>query len=217
LVREADVSPKSFICGGGGETDYEGENLLGLDITELWDFGMYLDTQPTLTPDDGKSRDHGPKNHVSYSFQMPYQAGGGVGRFAADGTRSAAFAVMADKNPWYDPKLDPPPVTADDYIDRVGPIAQYWLGSVQKWETQKANAQPHSRDGQNVLFGDGHSAYEKLSDVGVRHDNIYMRRLDGTEKGIRQGDLVSGFGFNDSLEPRGTEDSFLVNDDELGL
>ena len=44
LVREADVSPKSFVCGAGGQTAYEGQNANNLDITELWDFGAYSTT-----------------------------------------------------------------------------------------------------------------------------------------------------------------------------
>ncbi|MHC4951951.1 MAG: hypothetical protein ACYTEU_13365, partial [Planctomycetota bacterium] len=40
LVREADVSPKSFICPQQSEqVEFEGQNTKGLDIVELWDFG----------------------------------------------------------------------------------------------------------------------------------------------------------------------------------
>jgi len=127
LVREADVSPKSFVCGAGGQTPYEGENSGGLDITELWDFGVYVADVASATPDTGQSQDHGPKNHVSYSYQMPYGVNGGVGRYAADGTRSASFAVMADKNPWYDPKLLPQAgINAQNYMDHVRFMAPYF-------------------------------------------------------------------------------------------
>ena len=40
----------------------------------------------------------GPKEHVSYSFQQPF------GNFAASGASTASFAIMADKNPWFDPQ-----------------------------------------------------------------------------------------------------------------
>ena len=39
LVREADVSPKSFVCGAGGQSAYDGKNPSDADLVELWDFG----------------------------------------------------------------------------------------------------------------------------------------------------------------------------------
>ena len=217
LVREADVSPKSFVCGAGGQTDYEGENPQNRDITELWDFGSWQ--TGATDPDIGKGPTHGPKGHVSYSFQMPYGDDGRAGRHAADGTKSAAFAVMADKNPWFDPKLQegPPPSggwTQANFADYVGPLASYWTDTgMEKFKIQRANSYPHSREGQNVLFGDGHASYEKTSDIGVKHDNIYTIRVDGTEDGTRRGDPIFQ-GINVSTATNLTSnDSYLVNDD----
>ncbi len=217
LVREADVSPKSFICGPGGQTAYEGENTnpANPDITEMWDFGAYFASVPTPTPDTGMSRDHGPKNHVSFSYQMPYGPNGGAGPYAADGTRSAAFAVMADKNPWYDPQLRIGTVTAQNYMDYVRALGRYWVNpSLAKWRILSANAYPHSREGQNVLFGDGHSSYEKTPDVGVKHDNIYTIRAGSAsnDDDIRMG-TPGPYGIDNSYQPNGSQDSFLVNDD----
>ncbi len=39
LVRQADVSPKSFVCPSSFQRAFDGENPENLDITELWDFG----------------------------------------------------------------------------------------------------------------------------------------------------------------------------------
>ncbi|MHC4927129.1 MAG: hypothetical protein ACYTER_07325 [Planctomycetota bacterium] len=78
LVRESDVSPKSFVCPESTtETEFDGSNSYGLDIVELWDFGN--------TPHD----------HVSYAYHNPY------GKFPPDGIRSAAFAIVADMSPWF--------------------------------------------------------------------------------------------------------------------
>ena len=225
LVREADVSPKSFICGSGGQNAYEGQNGVQADITELWDFGGW-NTSTISTPDNGWGNSHGPKNHVSYSYQMPYGQNGGAGRFAADGTKSAAFAVMADKNPWMDPKIAHTggPTDPSEWSDYVNLIARYWSATgVEKWRIQIANAYPHSREGQNVLYGDGHSAYEKVTDVGVKHDGIYTIRDaptdPPTEGPHRRG--ISGvtidYTINNSNQPRNSSDSFLVNDDDKGL
>ncbi len=216
LVREADVSPKSFVCPESEQTPFDGRNPLNSDITELWDFGMYTANR-AKRPDDGRGNTHGPKNHVSYSYQMPYGPEGGAGDFAADGMKSAKFAVMADKNPWYDPKLRTGTPTAKNWVDYVAAIgAHYENRDLEKWKIQRANAQPHERHGQNVLFGDGHSAYEKVSDVGVKHDNIYTRRgVGGSDGDIRIGDAgeMARYTVDNAWQPRDAEDSFLVNDD----
>ena len=198
LVREADVSPKSFVCPSSSETDYDGQNRNNLDITELWDFGSYNYDLST-----------GPTNCQSYSYHNPYS------RFAADGTRSAAFAVMADKNPWHDAKLAWGGANANNYLDRVGRLLDDWSTTtvLERYLIDRANAQPHSRDGQNVLFGDGHNSFEKRSDVGIKHDNIYRPQPVGgatDETEARQGiPVLDTFPTND---PASSSDSYLIND-----
>ncbi len=199
LVREADVSPKSFICPSGAETDYEGENANNLDITELWDFGSPAYDATT-----------GPVNCQSYSYHNPYS------RYAADGTRSAAFAVMSDRSPWYDLKLErntTRTIDANNWLDGVWLMAPWYAANRQKWEYNRANAQPHSRDGQNVMFGDGHNSYEKTSDVGVKHDNIFTPQNGSLEINVRQGG-VPALTYPMDI-PSGSNDSFLVNDTTL--
>ena len=196
LVREADVSPKSFVCPSGGEFAYDGQNGSNLDITELWDFG-----NPTAG-----AGNTGAINCQSYSYHNPYS------RFAPDGTRSAAFAVMADKNPYHDEKLTMGGITADNFMDGVGPISPDWnTTGIMSWQIKKANAQPHSRDGQNVMFGDGHNAFEKRTDVGVRHDNIYTPQAGSTINEIRQG-LRPPLADYPTNDPVGSSDSYLIND-----
>ena len=129
---------------------------------------------------------------------------------------------MADKNPWYDGKLRPAPgtINGQNFTEYARFLAPYYSNtSIEKWKIQAANAQPHSREGQNVSFGDGHSAYEKVSDVGVNHDNIYTIRAGNAsnEDEIRQGQYTTGMYIRDNtLQPNGSQDSFLVSDDELG-
>ena len=209
LVREADVSPKSFICPSGSEQEFDGKNPSNLDIVELYDFGS--PAWPTDKP-------MGPEICVSYSYHQPYAAGGATGtqqsgskgRYAADGSRSAAFAIMADKSPYYDQKLICGGANQDNFIDRSRLLI--WEDTAEKWETQSANSQPHGREGQNVAFGDGHASYEKRTDIGVKYDMIYTRWV-GT--GIDENDRRQGMApdRDAGATPAGSTDSVLVNDD----
>jgi hypothetical protein len=79
LVKYAEVTPKSFICGGDkGVTEF---NLKKYGVgdrepIDLWDFGP----EPT--------------KHYSYSYHMPY------GLYALTSSNEPGMAVAADRNPW---------------------------------------------------------------------------------------------------------------------
>jgi prepilin-type N-terminal cleavage/methylation domain-containing protein/prepilin-type processing-associated H-X9-DG protein len=207
LVREADVSPKSFVCPSG--TQNEWDSITGTianppDIVEVWDFG-----NPGFN-------NQGPTNCVSYAYHMPYVGGAGAGsgsksRYAADGTRAASFAVMADKSPYFDQTLTWGGATAENYIDRSRGLN--WRDTAQNWEIEAANSQPHDREGQNVLFADGHTTYEDRADVGTRNDEIYTIWTNGgaTENDRREGQPPVDRATQ--CTPQGSEDSMLVNDD----
>ncbi len=199
LVREADVDPGSFVCPSSNQQRFDGSNPSALYYTELWDFGSedYLNT--------------GPKNCVSYSYHYPF------GRYAPDGTRSAAFAVMSDRSPWYDSKIRKGPASDGDWKKRVGYIV--WndaLRGDRDWQLRVGNSPTHLREGQRVLFGDGHVQFAGRSDVGIRHDNMFTPQ--GTkasrEDNIRIGQMPDPYGIGYG-EPVNGNDSFLVNDDEI--
>lgn len=239
LVREADVSPKSFICPSSDQKEFSGKNAGGTtpagsqaDITELWDFG-----HPDW-PNTGAGE--GPTKCVSYSYHMPYAMGeagkstGAPGAYAARGSTTAAFALMADRNPWLDSKLTKGTPAADTYSGLVAllgtgsAVPTDWNQIQYKWSIQVANAYSHSREGQNVLFGDGHSEYTTRPDVGVTNDGIYTSWTNSTpDEAIRR---KGGNGLNSlnaqptgtasylsasttaAVNPKATDDSVLVND-----
>lgn len=218
LVREADVSPKSFVCPASAEVEFSGRNPNNLDIVELWDFG-----NPNYTPTGGSAE--GPAKCVSYSFHQPYGTNGAKSPRAADGNRSAAFAVMADKNPFFDAKTTANDGgTATTWMNSVGRMAAYYTGTTynkSSWEVKVANSHPHDREGQNVLYADGHSSYENVSDVGVMNDGIYIPRGGaGTAVDqIRQGFFgnMSAPAGNLAVQPINGDDSYLVNDSKSGF
>lgn len=222
LVREADVSPKSFVCPAGGESEFtgknDGNNNMPYDIVDLYDFG---NINFTVSPE-------GPMKTVSYAYHNPYIAGtsgqtGAKGKFSATGSKTASFAVMADKNPWFDEKLKIGGVTAETYIDTLTLLGGPDKGEgdwqttgtsvpLAKWEKDCANTQPHGREGQNVLFADGHSAYETRSDVSTRNDNIYTRwsATTGTLQSVWRRGMFQK--TRNEFYPMGSDDSVLVND-----
>jgi len=226
LVRLADVGTKSFVCPASDQKEFSGRNQSNLDFVELWDFG---------TVEAGGSGNQtwdaeGPARCVSYSYHQPYAVTSGTstgspGRFRADDTRSAAFALMADKNPWYDPKLPnaggPGTYTPTMINEWVNPIFDYWntsskptQGSIRQ-AIMVANAQPHEREGQNVMYVDGHNNFEKTTDVGVKNDNIYtvIDPQNTDPLGWRRGRRTEKPSRNQETEsPKTQDDSFLVND-----
>ena len=127
-----------------------------------------------------------PARHVSYSYHMPY------GPYALTTSGDPGMAVAAGRNPWQ----RSPAAKARDFkaFDPNGTRAQVKAG----------NTMPHKFEGQNVLFLDGHVAFEKTALCGTNGDNIYTS-WSGTD--IRRGTPPK---LGD--QPRDRLDSLLVND-----
>ena len=199
LVRESDVAPESFVCPGSLEKPFDGDNPDGVDILELWDFGS-IDYHNT-----------GPKNCVSYSYQQPYSP------YPAHGAKPWSYVVMSDKSPWYDSTIRKGTPSDGDWKEHVGYIV--WDDAVRgdrDWQLEVGNSRTHWRDGQNVMFADGHVDFVLRPDVAVRHDNMFTPAggLDGSSPDyIRIGQMPDPYGIGYG-EPMSRDDSFLVNDDE---
>lgn len=217
LIREADVSPKSFVCPSSNQQEFEGKNDFNLDIVELWDFGH---------KSWAGAPEQNPMNCVSYAYHNPYNgtaSTGSKGRFAPDGGRSASFGMMADRNPFIDDKLGNGGLAADysNYKDVAGPLGGPTVPVDGTYEdidrklAQIGNSEAHEREGQNVLYGDGHSSYETRADVGVNHDNIYTTWTGtGSTEAERRRGVFPGKGkvLTTMFIPQGSDDSVLIND-----
>ncbi|MHC5060951.1 MAG: type II secretion system protein [Planctomycetota bacterium] len=241
LVRNADVDPKSFICPSGDEKAFKGvSGNANLDLVELWDFGG-KDIDQAVSSGNVTYSEGLPREHVSYAFQLPYGVQSFVAR-PASATSSASTAILADKNPWQDPKLDHitanplPPDSQSGYMMQVAYLIVDWANddplrdSSTAWQVQITNSQPHGREGQNVLYGDGHATFEKRPDVSYQNDNIYtMFATTGGEGIYNEYDRRTGLnrptaaptvmptsGNGPGSYPRTDEDSVLVNDDRKG-
>lgn len=102
--------------------------------------------------------DFGPeaREHCSYAYHVPF------GYYALTTSSEPALAVAADRNPW----MDSPAAFAKQH-----PGFFYPDGSREA--IKYGNARAHEEEGQNVMFLDGHVAFEDRSFCSVRDDNIY--------------------------------------------
>jgi hypothetical protein len=188
LVREADVSPMTFVCTDSGPKlgikPFDGSNPEHKKYEELWDFG----------PE--------PHKHVSYSFHNPYSS------FPARPKLPSDFALAADMSPWF---------KEGDIIrpgnDRRPPQIISIAEGQKTWRV--GNSQNHigvsRKEGQYIVFADGHASYEEEPNVGVNGDNIYTfwsTTDNPTEQDIQGGtNPTSRSKENDA---KSKDDSFLA-------
>jgi len=110
-------------------------------------------------------------NNLGYSYANPYPNASalGAGYRLVQGL-SPEFAVAADLNPGTAGSSGQNNVTTPTSTSSA---AQQKLG----------NTNNHDRDGQNVLFGDGHVEFVTNAFVGIARDNIYSTQTGTTVVG----------------------------------
>ena len=202
LVREADVSPSEFVCPSSNQKTFELESDDPRDLNYIWDFGVpeYNDT--------------GPANCVSYAYHMPYSVDGNPAYPVSFSESNSNFAIMADRNPWYDSNIRRGIADPNNWEDRVGLIEWNDNRRDADWKLQVGNSYAHLRDGQNVLYTDGRVEFSERPDVGYLNDNIYTSQgsdpneIDNYRMGWMPEDVAVGKGY-----PTSSTDSFLANDD----
>ena len=132
-----------------------------------WDFeGNYVARDWTNWK--GKA---GLREHLSYSYHNPYPAKDARFRFLNN--IDERFVIAADLNP------------GSDSLTKVN------VKSPER-EMRRANSANHSREGQNVLYGDRHVAFERTVFVGMQQDNIYTFGPSGAANPASGGDGVLG-------------------------
>jgi prepilin-type N-terminal cleavage/methylation domain-containing protein len=184
LIKYSEVTPKSFLCAGDpGVTEFKPSEH-GLPGVDLIDL---WDFGPPPT-----------QAHCSYAYHMPY------GVFALTALSEPGMAVAADPNPWQ---------ATPGQVARPPTDWSLFSGGTDRESIKNGNAQTHQEDGQNVLFMDGHSSFEKSPSCGVDDDNIYTRWV-GT--GTAVGAKTKGVYPVVLGDPAGRTDSFLVTDGAAG-
>lgn len=175
LVRYQDVTTKQFNCKGDSGSDiFKLTSITGTaattvtDLTKVYDFG------------------NKPGKYCSYAYNFPFSrdsktptTGFVIATSSAPGT-----PIAADRNPGLDKN-------ASTYIkggDNGGAVqvsssqvddspCTYWVQNNCQYVDKDFlyNSYPHQREGQNVLYNDGHTKFEATANVGINSDNIYQR------------------------------------------
>jgi prepilin-type processing-associated H-X9-DG protein len=150
LLRTQDITSEVFTCPKSN--------------AERWDFDGADMTALNWSNWNGTA---GIAKHLSYSYQDPYPTPEAVTKgWKLNTSISADYAVAADINPGTN-------------TTGAGSSAQTVLQVTKSSGSSKlrgANSPNHDRDGQNVLYGDGHVTFEQNPFVGVEGDNIYTSK-----------------------------------------
>ena len=131
-----------------------------------------------------------PYEHCSYSYHLPFD------KFALTTSSDPGMAVAADRNPF---QASPSGVAKDfTLFNSQGDREQIKFG----------NAAQHQDEGQNVLFLDSHTSFEKVPMCGIGEDNIWT----SWNGGRRQDGAPPVIGGAVETDPLRRVDSFLVTD-----
>jgi len=121
------------------------------------------------------------KKNLGYSYANPYPDHAAVNAgYRLTNKVGATFALMADLNPG---------ISKPGQSDPFRPTVTSSLSDMRF-----GNSRNHEREGQNVLYGDGHASYELNPFCGVNRDNIYT-----AQQAVSPNLLVSPAGAADSV------------------
>ena len=188
LVKYAEVTPKSFLCGATDRKTRE----KGLTEFKL---GMYRVADPKAELIDFWDFGPNPPKHCSYAYHMLY------GPHGLTVSSPPSFAIAGDRNPW----MDSPSAKARDFSKFVPDIAPH-NGTTE--QGLAGNTFRHEGQGQNVVFLDTHVEFKKRPFCGLDDDNIYTS-WDGQDK-------ARGVPPKLGSAPADAKDSLLVNDPIAG-
>jgi prepilin-type N-terminal cleavage/methylation domain-containing protein len=233
LIKYEDVSPKQFNCKGDS----------GAAIFKLSDFSATT-TQTDVT----KCYDFGtvPGRYNSYAYHFPFARAlnsTSLTGFAISVNNKPSCPLAADRNPGLDKNAQTyilggatagGTLPAGSPADTQTPYTA-WENNGNEYKDKDLvfNSATHQREGQNVLYNDGHVKFETQANVGVDNDNIYQRWAPGTpgwatppatsttplKKGREAGGLFpaiattgSAVASYNAVVPGDVEDAVLINE-----
>ena len=118
------------------------------------------------------------------------------------------------------------------YLDGAGNQDRY-PGQPAQWDMvlgyldydHTGNSQSHERNGQNVLFNDGHVVFEEFPNCGIDNDNIWKiwpnntptqqeKELGDFNTTVPEGATTTGSGVGSNNLPVSAKDAYLVCEDQ---
>ncbi|MEN6575915.1 MAG: hypothetical protein ABFD90_06185 [Phycisphaerales bacterium] len=192
LVKYAEAKVGEFVCPSERQThvftlsDAKEKIPQNFEFIDAWDFGGRYDDC------------NNPSRRCSYSYHLSFDR-----KHALTLAHDAGMAVLADRNPWIDP-------------NRVNHASLGWTRFLEASEgadpnlIRLGNSDAHQRDGQNVLFLDGHVAFQTRAACGVRGDNIYT--VDSAQSEPGKPRQTAPRAYDSSLCPAHKRDSVLVQE-----
>jgi len=165
LMSTEDVSPEIFVCPSSN--------------AQKWDYGGGGNSVANWCNWNGTgSNPGGIAQSLSYSYQDPYADPPSVtSGFKLNTSLTTEYAVMADINPGG--VAAAPLQNAGSPADNV----LLPLGNSSGPQVKAANSNNHNKDGENILFGDGHVDFRQTPFSGISNDNIYARSSPSTTSG----------------------------------
>ncbi len=128
---------------------------------------------------------------LSYSYANPYPSAAAVSSgYRLSTSMNPEFAVMADINPGT--------TGGPNNADAVQTIVANTT-SATKLIMQAGNSNNHSKDGQNVLYAEGHVAFQTTPLCGANNDNIYTPRTESTGNTAAGNIIATPYDANDSI------------------
>ncbi|MFZ0035306.1 MAG: type II secretion system protein [Sedimentisphaerales bacterium] len=225
LVKYEDVTPAQFICKGDvGTKEFKLSDGTGLpnttidQITDVWDFGDHA----TMTDASGK---HWPGQYNSYSYSDPYRNTVNNMSYPRSSTSNPASPLCADRNPYLDKNAKGVYLEGKAAGVSASEAGPSWYNNAYYDPDKTGNAAAHQREGQNVLFNDGHVNFAKLPNVGINKDNIWKCWVTpgapptnpaDTEVGQVPYSGLTNDGTPASAAPGGEDDAFLVSENNAG-
>jgi len=134
----------------------------------------------------------------SYSDPFPGTTTQHLGQLKMTSSIDTTFAVAADINPGTSSSNGSDNVLL---INSSSSAAQQRLG----------NSNNHGKDGQNVLFADGHVEFDQNCLAGTNHDNIYTVNTAGFANGPA---VMPAFDGANAWPPLDNTDSFMLPTDD---
>jgi len=206
LVVDGSCTPKQFNCPSAGDSEDDLRNYT-------------TPANPTASQLGRDRFDFRGYPFLSYGYQLPYGP-----RAKPNENLSPQVALMADKGPFFqagpvsaagwDPADEAKQAGVEQCINGVGQPVMLPNGNNdpttilslpnEDWAT--LNSPNHAREGENVLFADGHVEFAKRPIVGVNYDNIYTQQgLDGFLETSLQGNQP-----DDKQGPTTLTDSMII-------